>query len=94
MDKETDVMKKKKTGLAAFAQAKSNPQGKPAQKESATQSPKKKRGQGALVALTVRLLRDDWERLHQLAVSEGATLQGLALRGFSAVLEEKGLPPI
>ena len=42
--------------------------------------PRRKRGKGETVAITVRLTRSQWERLHQFAVSEGDSLQGLALR--------------
>ncbi len=48
-------------------------------------------GEGALVALTVRLTRPQWERIHQLAVSEGVSIQQLAVRGLSHVLNERGL---
>jgi hypothetical protein len=46
------------------------------------------------VALTVRVTRGDWERLHQLAVHEGVSLQSLALLGLSRVFTDKGLPPL
>ena len=58
----------------------------------APQGPKKSRGQGETVSMTVRLSRADWERLHQLAVSEGTSIQRLAVEGFSKVFAEKGLP--
>src|SRR5271155_2374790 len=50
----------------------------------------RRRGQGATVALSVRLARDDWERLHQLAVAEGVSLQALIMRGLSQVFTSKG----
>lgn len=81
-------MKKKPgtTGLAAFAK-------KTKTKSSQTkQTQERKRGKGSTVGITVRLARGDWERLHHLAVSEGQSLQALALKGFSMVLGEKGLP--
>jgi hypothetical protein len=40
------------------------------------------------------LPRADWERLHQLAVSEGTSIQQLAVRGLSNVFAAKGLPGI
>jgi len=52
------------------------------------------RGKKETVALTVRLRRSDWERLHQLAVSEGVSIQTLALQGFNRVFADKGLPRI
>jgi hypothetical protein len=42
----------------------------------------------------VRLRRADWERLHQLAVAEGVSLQQLALTGLSKIFAGKGLPGI
>ena len=52
------------------------------------------RARGETVALTVRLTRTDWARLHQLAVAEGISLQALAISGLSKVFAEHGLPPI
>lgn len=56
--------------------------------------PARKRGEGETVALTVRLARADWARLHALAVAEGVSLQALATEGLSKVFAEHGLPPI
>lgn len=88
------------TGLAAFTR-KPAPQPAASVAEAlipapvaaaATQGAKKSRGQGETVSMTVRLSRADWERLHQLAVSEGTSIQRLAVEGFSKVFAEKGLP--
>ena len=54
----------------------------------------RERGKKETVALTVRLPRGEWERLHRLAVSEGVSIQTLAVRGLSLVFSEKGLPAI
>lgn len=54
----------------------------------------RRKGQGTTVALTVRLPRAEWERLHQLAVSEGTSIQQLAVTGLSKVFTAKGLPGI
>jgi hypothetical protein len=54
----------------------------------------RERGKKDTVALTVRLPRGEWERLHRLAVSEGVSIQTLAVRGLSLVFVEKGLPVI
>jgi hypothetical protein len=78
-------MKKAATGLAAFAN-------KPIQPETA--APERKRGKGEVVAITLRLNRADWERVHHLAVSEGVSIQQLALTGLSKVFAEKGLPGV
>jgi len=81
-------MTKKSNSLAAFTTK--------AQPASAATMPaadsKRGRGQGKTVALTVRVSRADWTRLHQLAMSEGVSLQALAMRGFTRELEAHGLP--
>jgi hypothetical protein len=77
-------MSERQTGLAAFTR-----QGQTT--DQAPTEPRRKRGKGETVSITVRLTRSQWERLHQFAVSEGDSLQGLALRGLSLLLREKGL---
>ncbi|CCD30197.1 conserved hypothetical protein [Candidatus Glomeribacter gigasporarum BEG34] len=84
-------MSKQSIGLAAFAQKTVT------RSKAATEAPQpneRERGKGDKVSLTVRLNRSDWERLHQLAVSEGASIQTLAVRGLSKIFAEKGLPGI
>jgi hypothetical protein len=77
----------KQTGLAAFTRKSTI--------STDTSSPtERRRGKGEVVALTVRLPRAEWERVHQLAVSEGTSIQQLALKGLSKVFAEKGLPGI
>lgn len=81
----------KQTGLAAFT-SKKNPS---AEQAADVAIPRERsRGKGQVVALTVRLSRSDWERLHQLAVAEGVSIQQLAIQGFSKVFQEKGLPTL
>jgi len=82
-------MSTKPTGLAAFTRKGAAPAGPAPQAKGA-----RKRAQGDTVALTVRLPRAEWARLHQLAVSEGTSLQTLAIRGLSQVFVDQGLPPI
>lgn len=88
-------MSKKPTGLAAFTGGRGTP---PAGDETVatevSSGSARKRAQGETVALTVRIPRADWARLHQLAVAEGVSLQSLALAGLSKVFAEYGLPPI
>ena len=85
-------MSKKPTGLAAFT---SKPMAEAAgTAEEKAPGAKKRRGEGETVALTVRLSKADWMRLHQLAMAEGVSLQTLALAGFSKVLADHGLDPI
>lgn len=52
----------------------------------------RERGKKDTVALTVRLPRGEWERLHRFALTEGVSIQTLAVRGLSLVFAEKGLP--
>jgi hypothetical protein len=82
-------MGSKPTGLAAFTQ-RSVPT--PNEEDKKPPATARKRGRGETVALTVRLTRADWERLHQLAVSEGTSIQQLAVSGLSTIFGSKGLP--
>jgi hypothetical protein len=89
-----DGVSAKPTGLAAFTKTKGS--GGVATQEDSPPAGKgvRKRAQGETVALTVRIPRAEWARLHQLAVAEGVSLQALALSGLSKVFAEHGLPPI
>lgn len=82
----------KQTGLAAFTR-KATVQTEQQPPETAAPT-ERRRGKGEVVALTVRLSRAEWERVHQLAVAEGTSIQQLALKGLSKVFAEKGLPGI
>ena len=93
-------MAKKATGLAAFTRPKA---GAEVTSLSAIEderpaveipTPRRKRGGGETVALTVKVRRSDWQRLRQLADAEGTTIQAMAEVGLSAVLAQHGLPPI
>ena len=93
-------MAKKATGLAAFTRPKA---GAEATSLAAIEddrpaveipTPRRKRGGGETVALTVKVRRSDWQRLRQLADAEGTTIQAMAESGLSAVLAQHGLPPI
>lgn len=86
----------KQTGLAAFTSRKTAapPEAVASVAAEATATPDRKRGKGEVVALTVRLSRAEWERVHQLAVAEGTSIQQLALKGLSKVFAERGLPGI
>jgi hypothetical protein len=89
----------KPTGLAAFtrkgsASAQPSVTGQEQVSEQSAEPRQRGRGKGEVVALTVRLPRGEWERVHQLAVSEGVSIQSLAVAGLSKVFTEKGLPPL
>ena len=49
----------------------------------------KKKGR---VATNLRLTRDQWRRVHELALDEETSVQELAIRGLSRLLEDRGLP--
>jgi hypothetical protein len=89
------MAKTKPTGLAAFTRAReSAPAAAPAAAGDPAPARDRRRGKGELVALTVRLPRGEWERLHQLATAEGTSLQALAVDGLSHVLTARGLAPL
>jgi hypothetical protein len=46
------------------------------------------------VPMTVRLEKAQWRRIKELALDEGTSVQDLAVRGLSRLLEEKGLDPL
>lgn len=94
--KRENAMSKKPTGLAAFTRGNSTikPDREAVPDSQTAASTERERGKGNLVALTVRLSRADWERVHQLAVSEGVSIQKLAVRGLSKIFAEKGLPTL
>lgn len=94
-------MSSKPTGLAAFSikprvvSTTATPGELPSATDTAAMEPKRRtRGQGEIVALTVKVKRSDWRRLRQLADAESTTIQALAEAGLSAVLAKHGLPPL
>lgn len=54
----------------------------------------KRRGSARRVGIAVRLGHEDWVRLHDLAVRERASLQGLIVAGLSELMKQRGLPPL
>jgi|tagenome__1003787_1003787.scaffolds.fasta_scaffold17335106_1 hypothetical protein len=83
-------MTKKPVGLAQFTnQAEQPPDTMPRQRKA-----KAARGEREIVVLSTRVQRDDWARLHSLAISERTTLQELMMRGLDRVFAEQGLPPM
>ena len=85
------MSKTSNTGLAAFTR-KTSPLGETFSSPIESSATVRQRGKGEVVALTVRLPRADWERLHQLAVAEGTSIQQLAVLGLSRIFADKGLP--
>lgn len=87
-------MSAKPTGLAAFTKRGPVQPTIAAEAEELPVSTDRQRAKKDVVALTVRLQRAEWERLHQLAVSEGQSIQSLAIRGLNRVFTDKGLPKL
>jgi len=87
----------KPTGLAAFIRKGTTsvqPINQEQDRATMTQPRHRLRGKGDTVAMTVRLPRSEWERVHQLAVSEGVSIQSLAIEGLSKLFVEQGLPAL
>lgn len=91
------------TGLASFT--KRGQQSTPVESAPAVEAPvaaahaavtppphARARAQKAVVAMSFRITRQDWERVHQLAITEGVSINTLTLRGLSKLFEERGLP--
>ena len=51
----------------------------------------RKKAKGATVALTIRLSKEQWHRVHELARNEGISFQDLALQGLTKIFQERGL---
>lgn len=64
------------------------PQGQPIANPSVPPAEKKK----GRVATNLRLTRDQWRRVHELALDEETSVQELAIRGLSRLFEDRGLP--
>lgn len=57
-------------------------------------STRRRRGEGDTVALTVRVPREGWKRLHMVAISEGVSLQELTIRAYSRLLQDLDYGPL
>jgi hypothetical protein len=62
--------------------------------QTANKTPRRKRGKGETVSLTVRLPKEAWMRLRQFAMIEGESVQSLAIDGFNELLAKKGQPKL
>ena len=81
-------MASKKTGLASFTGS----QESAARDEDAAPASLRTKAKGDTVSVTIRLRPDQWERVHQLALAEGVSLNRLAIHALSKIFQEKGLP--
>jgi hypothetical protein len=55
---------------------------------------RRKKATGEIVHVTLRLTRTQWENAHKLSISEGSSINQLAIDGLNKLLEEKGLPSL
>jgi hypothetical protein len=78
----------KRNGLAKFTEKHTTS----ARELAAAAANKRSRGKGESVAITVRLPKDAWMRLQMFAMSQGLSLQSLAVAGFNRELAAKGQP--
>jgi hypothetical protein len=53
---------------------------------------RRKKATGDIVHVTLRLTRTQWENAHKLSVSEGSSINQLAIDGLNKLLADKGLP--
>jgi hypothetical protein len=83
-------MATKKTGLAAFTGSReSSDQG-----QGEGLATLRTRAKGDTVQMTVRLTREQWERVNQLADTEGISFNQLAIHAISKLFESRGLPKL
>ena len=52
------------------------------------------KGAGKTIGVTLRFDPDDWKRLRDYATAKRSSLQAIALRGCSLILEQDGLKPL
>lgn len=90
------MTKQRGTGLAAFAvrPAAVAPSAVLSEGLSVASNTDRQRGKRAMVSLTVRVSREQWERLHELGLHEGRSINQLAIDGLSRLFAEKGLKPL
>jgi hypothetical protein len=55
---------------------------------------RRKKATGDIVHVTLRLTRTQWENAHKLSVSEGSSINQLAIDGLNKLLADKGLPDL
>ena len=82
---------RKNFGFGNFTQQ--EPKGEPSISTTPQQAEtsERKKGKGEKVSLTVRLSREQWHRVHELARIEGTNFQDLAIQEKAKIFKEKGL---
>jgi predicted HicB family RNase H-like nuclease len=83
-------MATKKTGLAAFTGSRETS----SEGQGEGIATLRTRAKGDTVQMTVRLTREQWERVNQLADSEGTSFNHLAIHAISKLFEARGLPKL
>jgi predicted HicB family RNase H-like nuclease len=83
-------MAAKKTGLAAFTSSRETSH----EGQDEGIATLRTRAKGDVVQMTVRLTREQWERVNQLADTEGISFNQLALHAISKLFEARGLPKL
>ena len=83
-------MATKKTGLAAFTGSRETLDGGREEGIAALRT----RAKGDSVQMTVRLSREQWERINQLADTECISFNQLAIHAISKLFEGRGLPKL
>jgi hypothetical protein len=80
--------KQKDTGLSGFADTQEE-----AAKEQVAKTHVRTKGTGKVIHAQLRFTsQDQWQRATLFAMSEGVSLNQLALMGMSKLMEDKGLP--
>jgi predicted HicB family RNase H-like nuclease len=77
----------KDTGLSAFTDTQEI-----AVEERTTKANARTKATGKVIHAQLRLNHRQWELAHQFARAEGVSLNQLAIRAISKLMEEKGLP--
>lgn len=55
---------------------------------------RRKKGAGEVVHITLRLTHAQWRMVHDFALSEGLSINELAILGVSELLKQRGLPEL
>ena len=80
-------------GLAAPAPAVAPAQGSGEIRTRAVATTKsRRRGQGNRVRLTLYLTPGEWQRMHEVGMAAGVSLNHLMIEGLNAVFRTRGLP--
>ena len=65
-----------------------------AETEEPVKRKRRRKGTGEIVCITLRLSPTQWRNAHNLALSEGMSINELAITGINRILEDRGLPEL